>query len=65
MRKAGWGMVQMCADKDAAAGDALESYSAEHGEIVEACRDEYGRRGHAQVKRCADEQIAKLQGTSD
>ena len=56
-REMGWSMVKLCIDKDVEAEAALAKYGSEHDSLIEKCKTEFGHRGAARIKTCADQAI--------
>jgi hypothetical protein len=50
----GWSWVKTCVDQDIAAEAALAHYPEQHAELIADCQAEFGHRGAAAVKACAD-----------
>ena len=53
----GWSMVKLCIDNDIEAQSALANYGTEHALLMDKCKEEFGRRGAARIRKCVDQAI--------
>jgi hypothetical protein len=61
-RHRGWVMAALCAERDRAAEAALAAYPPEHAALIEACREQAGRRGANEVRACVELRLANPPG---